>query len=88
MDKRNRKKKTVDDTVCEIHKFSSYAVLSNREKKKITRYYIDEFHLLLKEEQTAKYSAEIWKRFRKWGGVPTQCQQLKRNWHLPRKKIK
>ncbi len=29
MDKRNRKKKTVDDTVCEIHKFSGYAVLSN-----------------------------------------------------------
>ena len=29
MDKRNRKKKTVSDTVCEIHKFSGYAVLSN-----------------------------------------------------------
>ncbi|WP_302350725.1 DUF6017 domain-containing protein [uncultured Ruminococcus sp.] len=29
MDKRNRKKKTVNDTVCEIHKFSGYAVLSN-----------------------------------------------------------
>ena len=28
----------------------------------------DEFHLLLKEEQTAAYSIEIWKRFRKWGG--------------------
>lgn len=50
-------------------------VSSNREKKKITRYYIDEFHLLLKEEQTAKYSAEIWKRFRKWGGVPTGITQ-------------
>ncbi len=36
---------------------------------KSTRYYIDEFHLLLKEEQTAAYSVEIWKRFRKWGGV-------------------
>ena len=35
------------------------------------RYYIDEFHLLLKEEQTATYSIEIWKRFRKWGGIPT-----------------
>lgn len=50
-------------------------VSANREKKKITRYYIDEFHLLLKEEQTAKYSAEIWKRFRKWGGVPTGITQ-------------
>ena len=50
-------------------------VSANREKKRITRYYIDEFHLLLKEEQTAKYSAEIWKRFRKWGGVPTGITQ-------------
>ncbi len=30
---------------------------------------------LLKEEQTAAYSAEIWKRFRKWGGVPTGATQ-------------
>lgn len=44
-------------------------VAANREKKKITRYYIDEFHLLLKEKQTAKYSAEIWKCFRKWEGA-------------------
>ena len=40
-----------------------------------TRYYIDEFHLLLKEEQTAQYSVEIWKRFRKWGGIPTGITQ-------------
>ena len=37
--------------------------------------YIDEFHLLLKEEQTATYSVEIWKRFRKWGGIPTGITQ-------------
>ena len=43
--------------------------------KKATRYYIDEFHLLLKEPQTAKYSVEMWKRFRKWGGVPTGITQ-------------
>ena len=42
---------------------------------KATRYYIDEFHLLLKEEQTAAYSVEIWKRFRKWGGIPTGITQ-------------
>ena len=35
------------------------------------RYYLDEMHLLLKEEQTAAYTVEIWKRFRKWGGIPT-----------------
>ena len=42
---------------------------------KATRYYIDEFHLLLKDEQTAQYSVEIWKRFRKWGGIPTGITQ-------------
>ena len=40
-------------------------VTVNRAEKKATRYYMDEFHLLLKEEQTAAYSVEIWKRFRK-----------------------
>ena len=49
-------------------------VAQNRGKK-TTRYYIDEFHLLLREEQTAKYSVEMWKRFRKWGGVPTGITQ-------------
>lgn len=50
-------------------------VTINREKKKSTRYYVDEFHLLLNEEQTAAYSVEIWKRFRKWGGIPTGITQ-------------
>ena len=31
--------------------------------------------MLLKEEQTAAYSVEIWKRFRKWGGIPTAITQ-------------
>lgn len=50
-------------------------VTVNRVAHKSTRYYIDEFHLLLKEEQTASYSVEIWKRFRKWGGIPTGITQ-------------
>ena len=50
-------------------------VTINRSEGKATRYYIDEFHLLLKEEQTAAYSVEIWKRFRKWGGIPTAITQ-------------
>ncbi|MCC8047143.1 MAG: ATP-binding protein [Clostridiales bacterium] len=50
-------------------------VTANRSEGKTTRYYMDEFHLLLKEEQTAAYSVEIWKRFRKWGGVPTGITQ-------------
>jgi Type IV secretory pathway, VirB4 components len=50
-------------------------VTVNRSEGKATRYYMDEFHLLLKEEQTAAYSVEIWKRFRKWGGIPTGITQ-------------
>lgn len=50
-------------------------VTVNREAHKSTRYYIDEMHLLLKEDQTAQYTVEIWKRFRKWGGIPTGITQ-------------
>jgi len=50
-------------------------VTENRERHANTWYYSDEFHLLLKEEQTAAYSVEIWKRFRKWGGIPTAITQ-------------
>ena len=50
-------------------------VTINQAEKKSTRYYMDEFHLLLKEEQTAAYSVEIWKRFRKWGGKQAQSLQ-------------
>ncbi len=47
----------------------------NRAIGRSTWYFVDEFHILLKEEQTAAYSAEIWKRFRKWGGIPTWATQ-------------
>ena len=50
-------------------------VTINRAAHKSTRYYIDEMHLLLKEDQTAAYTVEIWKRFRKWGGMPTGITQ-------------
>ncbi len=50
-------------------------VSANRERKISTRYYCDEFHLLLRDKQTAQYSVEIWKRFRKWGGIPTGITQ-------------
>lgn len=50
-------------------------VTANRNAGKTTWYYMDEFHLLLREEQTAAYSVEIWKRFRKWGGIPTGITQ-------------
>lgn len=50
-------------------------VTVNRAKKRYTRLYLDEFHLLLKDPQTADYSIEMWKRFRKWGGIPTGLTQ-------------
>ncbi len=49
--------------------------VSENRGKKSTWYYMDEFHLLLREEQTAKYSVEMWKRFRKWSGIPTGITQ-------------
>ena len=49
-------------------------VTRNRETGRTTRYYVDEFHLLLRGE-LASWSVEIWKRFRKWGGVPTGITQ-------------
>ena len=49
-------------------------VTINRAEGISTRYYIDEFHLLLKGE-VASWSVEIWKRFRKWGGIPTGITQ-------------
>ncbi len=50
-------------------------VTINRERRIATRYYCDEFHPLLKEKQTAIYCVEIWKRFRKWGGISTDLTQ-------------
>ena len=69
-------------TALEIYVNGSLRVFNHRTNveldnriHKSTRYYVDEFHLLLKEEQTAAYSVEIWKRFRKWGGIPTGITQ-------------
>ena len=50
-------------------------VSRNRERKISTRYFVDEFHLLLRDKQTAQYMVEMWKRFRKWGGIPTGLTQ-------------
>lgn len=53
-------------------------VTLNRDKKKSTRYYVDEFHLLL-HGVVGGWMNEIWKRFRKWGGVPTGITQNVKN---------
>lgn len=50
-------------------------ISANRDKGQTTRYYIDEFHILLKEPQTAAYFIGIWKRCRKWGCVATGITQ-------------
>ena len=49
-------------------------VSQNRDAGKSTWYFVDEFHLLLRGEVGA-WSVEIWKRFRKWGGIPTGITQ-------------
>ena len=59
-------------------------VTANRAEGKSTRYYVDEFHMLLKEEQTAAYSVEIWKRFRKWGGIQPESRRTSKTCWLPR----
>lgn len=50
-------------------------VSMNRNLSKKTLLDIDEFHLMLRDPQTAAYFVEFWKRFRKWGGVPTGLTQ-------------
>lgn len=40
-----------------------------------TRIYIDEMYLLFKSEQSANFFYELYKRARKWGGIPTGITQ-------------
>ena len=50
-------------------------VTANREKRRATWVYQDEFHVLLADPQTAAYSVEIFRRFRKWGAIPSGITQ-------------
>ncbi|GFI68465.1 hypothetical protein IMSAG249_00282 [Lachnospiraceae bacterium] len=50
-------------------------VAKNRQLAKATWVDIDEYHLLLRKPITAAYCVEMWKRFRKWGGIPTGITQ-------------
>jgi len=59
-------------------------VTANRTQKRYTWFYIDEMHLLLKDEQTAAYTVEIWKRFRKWLGIPSGLTQNVKDFLLSR----
>ena len=50
-------------------------VAKNRSRGLGTRIYIDEMYLLFKSEQSANFFYELYKRARKWGGVPTGITQ-------------
>lgn len=50
-------------------------VTDNKNKSRSTWYYMDEFHVLLADERTSGYSVDFWKRFRKYGGIPTGITQ-------------
>ncbi len=47
----------------------------NRAKGKRTWIYLDEIYLLFANEQSANFLYELYKRARKWGGVPTGITQ-------------
>lgn len=50
-------------------------MMENRRYNKWTFFYIDEFHLLLSNASTSEFLKSIWKRARKWQGVPTGITQ-------------
>jgi len=50
-------------------------MIENRDKGKRTWFYIDEFYLLLMKEKSAEFLMKIWKRARKWNGIPTGITQ-------------
>lgn len=50
-------------------------IIENQSKNIRTWFYIDEFHVLTKTQSSAEFLQSIWKRARKWGGVPTAITQ-------------
>lgn len=50
-------------------------IIENKKKGRRTWFYIDEFYLLTQTESSARFLQQIWKRARKWGGVPTGITQ-------------
>ncbi len=50
-------------------------MISNFREGKRTWFYIDEFYLMTQTDSSAKFLQEIWKRARKWNGVPTGITQ-------------
>lgn len=50
-------------------------MIDNAEHGKKTWVYIDEFHLMMQKPSSAAYISQIWKRARKWKGIPTAITQ-------------
>lgn len=50
-------------------------ITENRAKGKNTWIYLDEIYLLFKNEYSANFLFELYKRARKWGGIPTGITQ-------------
>ena len=50
-------------------------MIINKAKGKRTWFYVDEFYLMMRSPTSASYIAEIWKRARKWNGIPTAITQ-------------
>lgn len=50
-------------------------MIENSKKGIWTRFYIDELHVLLQSDSATKYLVQVWKRARKWKGVPTGITQ-------------
>ena len=73
-------------------------IVENGKRGKATWLYIDEFHVLLNSEYSAKYLQQLWKKVRKQGGLCTgithvaslfenlpqqpQCLQTLSLWHF------
>ncbi len=49
--------------------------IENRRKKRITRFYMDEFHVLLQSKSSAEFIQHIYRTARKFGGAPTGITQ-------------
>ena len=50
-------------------------MIDNRKKGYWTWIYIDEAYLLLKNESSARFLSQVWRRARKWHGIPTGIMQ-------------
>ncbi len=59
--------------VCLNHAWNK--IISNKKKGKRTWLYIDEFHIFADTESSAAFIRSIYKRARKWGGIPTGLTQ-------------